>query len=144
MLILWHQKALAKLSWDQLTQAIETQAQDELNQFLESVDSATLRNLATNLLINPGNITDNAPPNYSPEQSGFQYSEDFFAVDSTNGIDVGDLGKFRDFLTNIEQPDGKPQIDNVEVDTDVPSVNPVEGGLLWITEDLKQTAYLVN
>ena len=111
---------------DQLSQAIETQAQDELDQFLESVDSATLRNLATNLLINPGNITDNAPPNYSPEQSGFQYSEDFFAVDSTNGIDVGDLESLG-FLTNIEQPDGKPQIDNVEVDTDVPSVNPVEG-----------------
>ncbi len=111
---------------DQLSQAIETQAQDELNQFLDSVDSATLRNLATNLLINPGNVTEGTPPNYSPEQSGFQYSEDFFAVDQANGIDVGDLQQLG-FVSDIANPDGKPQVDDVEVDTDVPSVNPVEG-----------------
>ena len=111
---------------DQLTQAIETQAQDELDQFLNSVDSATLRNLATNLLINPGNVTDNAPSNYSPEQSGFQYSEDFFAVDSTNGIDVGDLQSLG-FISDIQRPDAQSQMDTSEKDTDVPSVNPVEG-----------------
>jgi len=111
---------------DQLSQAIETQSQAELNQFLESVDSATLRNLATNLLINPGNVTQGPPPEYSPEQSGYQYSEDFFAVDQTQGIDVGDLEQLG-FVSSIESPDGKPQVDNVEVDTDVPSVNPVEG-----------------
>ena len=119
-------EGFSQIQLDQLSQAIETQSQAELNQFLESVDSATLRNLATNLLINPGNVTDTNPPDYSPEQSGYQYSEDFYAVDSTNGIDVGDLEQLG-FVSDIASPDSKPQIDNVAVETDVPSVNPVEG-----------------
>ena len=120
------QQGFSQFQLDQLDQAIQTGAQNELNQFLESIDSATLRNLATNLLIDPGNVTRGDPPNYSPEQSGYQYSEDFFAVDSTNGIDVGDLQNLG-FISDIQRPDSQSQMDTSEKDTDVPSVNPVEG-----------------
>jgi hypothetical protein len=111
---------------DQLKQAIQTGAQNEVNQFLESIDSATIRNLATSLVINPQNPTTGTPPEYSPEQSGYQYSEDFFAVDNTNGIDVGDLQSLG-FLSDLQRPDKQSQMDTAQKDTDVPSTNPVEG-----------------
>jgi len=109
----------------QLTQAIQTGARDELNQFLETVDSATLRNIATNLIINPFNPTTGTPPNYSPEQSGYQYSEDFFGVNNTTGIDVGDLNRLG-FLADISRPDTQSQMETTTKDTDVPMTNPVE------------------
>ena len=120
------QQGFSQFQLDQLEQAIQTGAQNELNQFLDAIDSSTLRNLATNLLINPGNVTEGPPTDYSPEQSGYQYSEDFFAVDSTNGIDVGDLQSLG-FVSDIQRPDSQSQMDTSEKDTDVPSVNPVEG-----------------
>ena len=109
----------------QLTQAIQSGAQSELNQFLETVDSATLRNLATNLVINPLNPTTVTPPDYSPEQSGYQYSEDFFALNQTTGIDVGDLNSFG-FIADVERPDSQSQMETTQKDTDVPTTNPVE------------------
>jgi len=110
----------------ELQQAIQSGAQAEINQFLETIDSATLRNLATNLIINPENVTSGSPPNYSPEQSGYQYSEDFFALNSTTGIDINDLSSLG-FLSNIDNPGGRSQLFTYQVDTDTPQVNPVEG-----------------
>lgn len=120
------QQGFSNTQLAQLQQAIDSGAQSELNQFLDTVDSATLRNLATNLIINPVNPTDNSPDNYSPEQSGYQYAEDFFAVDSVNGIDVSDLNNLG-FLSDIQQPERKSQLETSEKDTDSPSKNPVEG-----------------
>ena len=125
------QQGFSNTQLAQLEQAIETGAQSELNQFLDSVDSATLRNLATNLIINPVNPTVSPPPEYSPEQSGYQYSEDFFALDSTSGIDVGDLNSLG-FLANIQRPDKQSQLETPKKETDTPTVNPVEG----VTVDL--------
>lgn len=110
----------------QLEQAIQSGAQSELDQFLNTVDSATLRNLATNLIINPNNPTSGIPPDYSPEQSGYQFAEDFFAVDSTNGIDVSDLNSLG-FIADIQRPNQRSQLETSEKDTDSPTKNPVEG-----------------
>ena len=52
------------------------------------------RNLATNLTINPKNPTSQEPPEYSPEQSGFKYAEDFIGLPDGTGIDVSDLESF--------------------------------------------------
>jgi len=109
----------------QLEQAIQSGAQSELNQFLDTIDSATLRNLATNLLINPANPTTGTPPNYSPEQSGYQYSEDFFGINNTTGIDVSDLNSLG-FISDIQRPDTQSQMETTQKDTDVPTTNPVE------------------
>ena len=117
----------------QLTQAIQTGAQSELNQFLDTVDSATLRNLATNLIINPINVTDGNPPNYSPEQSGYQYSEDFFALNTTTGIDINDLNSLG-FLADIQRPNKRSQLETPQKETDTPVQNPVEG----VTVDLNK------
>jgi len=117
----------------QLTQAIESNSQAELNQFLETVDSATLRNLATNLIISPNNPTSGTPPNYSPEQSGYQYSEDFFSVDQTSGIDVADLNNLG-FLADIQRPDKQSQLEKTQKDTDVAIINKAEG----VTVDLNK------
>ena len=115
----------------QLEQAIQSGAQSELNQFLDTLDSATLRNLATNLTINPSNPTTGTPPNYSPEQSGYQYSEDFFAVSQTNGIDVGDLQSLG-FISEIQR--SKSTIETITKETDTPTVNPVEGVTVDLTK----------
>ena len=110
----------------QLEQAIQTGAQAELDQFLNTIDSATLRNIATNLTINPANPTNGTPPDYSPEQSGYQFAEDFFAVDAVNGIDVSDLNNLG-FIADIQRPEGSSQLETTEKDTDTPTKNPVEG-----------------
>ena len=128
------QQGFSNTQLAQLTQAIQSGAQSELNQFLETIDSATLRNLATNLIINPLNPTDNAPPTYSPEQSGYQYSEDFFAVNTTSGIDVSDLNSLG-YLSNITRQDMQSQLETVTKETDTPTVNPVEG----VTVDLNRS-----
>lgn len=120
------QQGFSSTQLAQLEQAIQSGAQSELNTFLNTIDSATLRNLATNLLINPANPTTGTPPNYSPEQSGYQYSEDFFAVDSTNGINVSDLESLG-FVSDIQSPNSKSQLETTEKDTDSPTKNPVEG-----------------
>lgn len=121
-----NQQGFSSTQLAQLEQAIQSGAQSELDTFLNTVDSATLRNLATNLLINPSNPTSGTPPNYSPEQSGYQYSEDFFAVDSTNGIDVSDLNSLG-FIADIQRPNTSSQLETTEKDTDSPTKNPVEG-----------------
>lgn len=120
------QQGFAPSQLAELQQAIDNGASNELNQFLETIDSATLRNLATNLVINSPNLTSGAPANYSPEQSGYQYSEDFFAVDQTSGIDVSDLNSLG-FVNDINRPDSQGQLETTEKDTDTPSKNPVEG-----------------
>ena len=122
----------------QLEQAIQSGAQSELNQFLDTVDSATLRNLATNLLINPSNPTSGEPPNYSPEQSGYQYSEDFFAVNQTNGIDVGDLQSLG-FISDIQR--SKSTLETLTKETDTPIVNPVEGVTVDLTKAQSNTIF---
>ena len=122
----------------QLEQAIQTGAQAELNQFLDTLDSATLRNLATNLVINPSNPTNGTPPNYSPEQSGYQYSEDFFAVSQTNGIDVGDLQSLG-FISDITKR--KSTIETITKETDTPTVNPVEGVTVDLTKPQSNTIF---
>lgn len=114
----------------QLNQAIQSGAQSELNKFLETIDSATLRNLATNLIIQPRNPTRGDDPDYSPEQSGYQYSEDFFALDQTNGIDVGDLETLG-IVSEITRR--RSALENITKETDTPTTNPVEG----VTVDLK-------
>ncbi len=121
-----NQQGFSNTQLAQLEQAIDSGAQAELDTFLNTIDSATLRNLATNLLINPVNPTTGTPPNYSPEQSGYQYSEDFFAVNSTNGIDVSDLNSLG-FISDIQTPNGQSQLETSEKDTDSPIKNPVEG-----------------
>ena len=127
----------------QLTQAIQTGAQSELDQFLETVDSATLRNLATNLLINPANPTTGTPPDYSPEQSGYTYSEDFFSVDQVNGIDVGDLNNLG-FIGDISLD--RPQVTSQAKETDTPMTNPVEGVTVDLTKPQSNTIFgqLIN
>lgn len=127
------QQGFSGTQLSQLEQAIQTGAQNELNQFLETLDSATLRNLATNLLINPANPTSGTPPNYSPEQSGYQYSEDFFALDNTTGIDVNDLNSLG-FLADLDVPGGQSQLETTTKDTDMPTTNPVED----VTVDLNR------
>lgn len=115
----------------QLDQAIQNQAEGELRQFLETIDSATLRNLATNLIIQPRNPTRGDAPDYSPEQSGYQYSEDFFALDQTNGIDVGDLESLG-IVSEITRR--RSALENITKETDTPITNPVEG----VTVDLRK------
>ena len=127
------QQGFSGTQLSQLEQAIQTGAQSELNQFLDTLDSATLRNLATNLLISPNNPTSGTPPNYSPEQSGYQYSEDFFALNSTTGIDVNDLNSLG-FLSDLDRPDSQSQLETTTKDTDVPTTNPVED----VTVDLNR------
>jgi len=117
----------------QLQQAIETGAQSEVNQFLDTIDSATLRNIATNLVINPPSLTEGPPTDYDPRQSGFLYSEDFFAVDQTSGIDVGDL-KTLGFLTDASRSSTTNQLETQQKETDTPVPNPVEG----VTVDLNK------
>jgi len=124
------QEGFSQTQLDQLEQAIANQAEGELQSFLETIDSNTLRNLATNLIIQPRNPTTGIPPEYSPEQSGYQYSEDFFALNNTTGIDVGDLEQLG-FLTGFEDA-FKSQIEQPKKETDTPIVNPVEG----VTVDL--------
>lgn len=115
----------------QLDQAIQNQAEGELRQFLETIDSATLRNLATNLIIQPRNPTRGDAPDYSPEQSGYQYSEDFFALDQTNGIDVGDLESLG-IVSEIARR--RSALETITKETDTPITNPVEG----VTVDLRK------
>jgi len=115
----------------QLQQAIQSGAQAEVDQFLDTIDSATLRNIATNLVINPPSLTEGPSPDYDPRQSGFQYSEDFFAVDQTSGIDVSNLTKLG-FMTDIASLNSQSQIETPQKDTDIPTTNPVEG----VTVDL--------
>lgn len=117
----------------QLEQAIQTGAQSEVNQFLDTIDSATLRNIATNLVINPTNPTSGSPPDYDPRQSGFQYSEDFFAVDQVNGIEVGDLVNLG-FVSDIATSNTQNQMETQQKETDTPVPNPVEG----VTVDLNK------
>ena len=117
----------------QLNQAIDNQAESEINQFLDTIDSATLRNIATNLIIQPGNPTSGVSPDYSPEQSGYQYSEDFFAVNETTGIDVSDLTNLG-FMTDIANSNSQSQMETPQKETDVPTTNPVEG----VTVDLNR------
>ena len=117
----------------QLEQAIQTGAQSEVNQFLDTIDSATLRNIATNLVINPTNPTSGSPPDYDPRQSGFQYSEDFFAVDQVNGIEVGDLVNLG-FVSDIAASNTQNQMETQQKETDTPVPNPVEG----VTVDLNK------
>ena len=124
----------------QLDQAIQTGAQAELNKFLDTIDSATLRNLATNLIINPLNPTTGTPPNYSPEQSGYQYSEDFFALDQTQGIDVGDLNSLG-FLADIDRGNRRSQLETIQTETDTPIVNPVEGVTVDLTKPQSNTIF---
>jgi len=128
------QQGFSNTQLAQLTQAIQSGAQSELNQFLETIDSATLRNLATNLIINPLNPTDNAPPTYSPEQSGYQYSEDFFSLDQVTGIDVGDLNSLG-FLAENQGYNKRSQMEIPQKETDTPTNNPVEG----VTVDLNKS-----
>jgi hypothetical protein len=109
---------------NQLEQAVATNAQNEIDQFLESIDSATLRNLATNLTINPKNPTSQEPPEYSPEQSGFKYAEDFIGLPDGTGIDVSDLESFGYSVLNSGV---QSQLSTVTKETDVPIANPVEG-----------------
>ena len=126
------QQGFSGTQLSQLEQAIQTGAQAELNQFLDTLDSATLRNIATSLVINPANPTQGTPPNYSPEQSGYQYSEDFFAVDQTSGIDVGDLNRLG-FLADVQRTSTRSQLETATKETDTPTTNPVEG----VTVDLR-------
>ena len=128
------QQGFSNTQLAQLTQAIQSGAQSELNQFLETIDSATLGNLATNLIINPLNPTDNAPPTYSPEQSGYQYSEDFFSLDQVTGIDVGDLNSLG-FLAENQGYNKRSQMEIPQKETDTPTNNPVEG----VTVDLNKS-----
>lgn len=126
-----NQQGFSNTQLSQLAQAIDTGAQAELNQFLDTIDSATLRNLATNLLINPVNPTTGSPPEYSPEQSGYQYSEDFFSLDQVTGIDVGDLNSLG-FLAENQGYNKRSQMEIPQKETDTPTNNPVEG----VTVDL--------
>lgn len=127
------QQGFSNTQLAQLNQAIESKAQSDLNLFLETIDSATLRNLATNLLINPANPTNETPSNYSPEQSGYQYSEDFFGLNNTTGIDVNDLNNLG-FLADIDRPNTQSQMETTSKDTDLPTTNPVED----VTVDLNR------
>lgn len=129
-----NQQGFSNTQLSQLAQAIDTGAQAELNQFLDTIDSATLRNLATNLLINPVNPTTGSPPEYSPEQSGYQYSEDFFSLDQVTGIDVGDLNSLG-FLAENQGYNKRSQMEIPQKETDTPTNNPVEG----VTVDLNKS-----
>lgn len=129
-----NQQGFSNTQLSQLAQAIDTGAQAELNQFLDTIDSATLRNLATNLLINPVNPTTGSPPEYSPEQSGYQYSEDFFSLDQVTGIDVGDLNSLG-FLAENQGYNKRSQMEIPQKETDTPTINPVEG----VTVDLNKS-----
>ena len=129
-----NQQGFSNTQLSQLAQAIDTGAQAELNQFLDTIDSATLRNLATNLLINPVNPTTGSPPEYSPEQSGYQYSEDYFSLDQVTGIDVGDLNSLG-FLAENQGYNKRSQMEIPQKETDTPTNNPVEG----VTVDLNKS-----
>ena len=124
----------------QLEQAIQSGAQADLNQFLNTIDDATLRNIAVNLTINPGNPTSGASPDYSPEQSGYQYSEDFFALDQVSGIDVGDLNSLG-FIADINRPSKRSQVETPQKETDTPVRNPVEGVTVDLTKPQSNTLF---
>ncbi len=129
----------------QLQQAIDTGAKSELDQFLNTIDSATLRNIATNLTISPVNPTVDTPPEYSPEQSGYQYSEDFFSVNQVSGIDISDLNNLG-FLSDIQQTSKGSQLETPTKETDSPTTNPVEGVTVDLNKPQSNTLFgqLVN
>lgn len=85
---------------DQLRTIINDTTGKAQRDLVASLDSRTISKLASSAVMSNTSSSDTAPPTgttpsgaaYTPETSGFAYSEDL--VMSSNAIDVGDLKKF--------------------------------------------------